>query len=91
MRSLRLALRTLRRTAQHELPGDRPPATDPSYRSGIHWSRLPGELAASVHALARAADATAFMALLAAWELQLGRYTGREDFVIGSRVEGRPD
>ncbi|HEV2734306.1 MAG TPA: amino acid adenylation domain-containing protein, partial [Longimicrobiaceae bacterium] len=42
-----------------------------------------------VRALARREGATPFMALLAAWQLLLARWSGRDDVVVGTPVAGR--
>ncbi|MEW5925848.1 MAG: amino acid adenylation domain-containing protein [Gemmatimonadota bacterium] len=72
-----------------ELPTDRPrPAVEDS--AGARCSfRLSPELTAAAHALARREGATPFMALLAALQLVLGRWSGQDDVVVGSPVAGR--
>ncbi|HEX7239909.1 MAG TPA: amino acid adenylation domain-containing protein, partial [Longimicrobiaceae bacterium] len=51
--------------------------------------RLPAETSHALRALARSEGATAFMALLAAWQLLLARYAGAEDVSVGTPVAGR--
>jgi amino acid adenylation domain-containing protein len=50
---------------------------------------LPIELWRSLAALSREQNATLFMTLLAAFQLLLGRYSGREDVAVGSPIAGR--
>ncbi len=50
---------------------------------------LPEPLSEKVHAFAKARGATVFMVLLAAYEALLSRYSGQEDFAVGSPVAGR--
>ncbi|HEX7242822.1 MAG TPA: amino acid adenylation domain-containing protein, partial [Longimicrobiaceae bacterium] len=47
--------------------------------------------AAALRALARREGATTFMALLAAWQLLLSRWSGQDDVVVGTPVAGRSD
>jgi len=72
-----------------ELPTDRPrPAV--SGGAGAHQGfRLPEGTTAGLRALARREGATAFMALLAGWQLLLSRYSGEEDVLVGTPVAGR--
>jgi surfactin family lipopeptide synthetase A len=67
-----------------ELPTDRPrPAVQSSSGATLAFD-LPEDLARRVHALSRAAGATPFMTLLAAFQVLLSRYSGQEDVVVGS-------
>ncbi|MEW5929831.1 MAG: amino acid adenylation domain-containing protein, partial [Gemmatimonadota bacterium] len=72
-----------------EIPTDRPrrPLAE------APWRAVPVELPAgssrALRELARREGATPFMALLAAWQLLLGRYAGEEDVVVGSPIAGR--
>ncbi|HEX7239841.1 MAG TPA: condensation domain-containing protein, partial [Longimicrobiaceae bacterium] len=72
-----------------DLPTDRPRSAPPGVEAGTHRFLLSEETAAGVRALARAEGATPFMALLAAWQLLLGRYAGSEDVGVGTSVAGR--
>jgi amino acid adenylation domain-containing protein/FkbM family methyltransferase len=72
-----------------QLPTDRlrPPVT-----SGLGaWQgfALPPPVAASLCEIARAAGATPFMVLLAAFATMLRRYTNQDDIVVGSPIAGR--
>lgn len=72
-----------------ELPTDRPrPAIQDT--QGVQATiSLPPGLAASLGALSRREGATLFMALLATFQILLGRYTGQDDVIVGAPVAGR--
>ncbi|HEX7240318.1 MAG TPA: condensation domain-containing protein, partial [Longimicrobiaceae bacterium] len=72
-----------------ELPTDRPRPTVQGPRGGSVPLVLAPDVAAALRALARREGATPFMALLAAWQLLLGRYAGQDDVVVGTPVAGR--
>ncbi|HWK88790.1 MAG TPA: condensation domain-containing protein, partial [Longimicrobium sp.] len=72
-----------------ELPTDHPRPAVQSYRGGTTGGPLRGDLAARVEALARAEGATAFMVLLAAFEVLLARYAETDDLLLGTAVAGR--
>jgi len=69
-----------------ELPADRPRPAVPSYRGASFSFPLP---AAAVHALARRADATPFMVLLAAFQTLLYHHTAANDLLVGSPIANR--
>lgn len=72
-----------------ELPIDR---TRPSVQTLLGATKqfsLPAEFSAAVHQRARETGTTAYMVLLAAFEVLLHRYTGYEDFLIGTPVANR--
>ncbi|MEX2285496.1 MAG: alpha/beta fold hydrolase, partial [Planctomycetaceae bacterium] len=72
-----------------ELPIDRP---RPQVRTtfGAHCERqLSSQLSHAVRQLRNAEGATTFMTLLAAFQLLLHRYSGQDDFAIGTPVAGR--
>ncbi|MFL6198800.1 MAG: amino acid adenylation domain-containing protein, partial [Thermoanaerobaculia bacterium] len=72
-----------------ELPADHPRPAVLSYR-GAHCERLvPARLMERLEALAREGRATRFMALLAGFEALLHRYTGLDDLVVGTPIDGR--
>ena len=50
---------------------------------------IPRELLDAVRSLGRQEGATLFMTLLAAFQVLLHRYTGQDDFAVGSPVAGR--
>jgi amino acid adenylation domain-containing protein len=72
-----------------ELPTDRP---RPAAQDGAGVS-LPFALGAgatgALRALARREGATLFMALLAAWQLLLSRWSGQDDVSVGTPIAGR--
>jgi len=72
-----------------DLPLDRPRPAARGYRGGVHHFALPAERIEAVSALARREGATLFMALLAAFDLLLARYSGQEDIVVGTPIAGR--
>ena len=72
-----------------DLPVDRPRPSLQGFAGRHLRFTLPERLAAGLQAMARKQGATLFMALLAALEVQLRRYTGRGDFLVGSPVAGR--
>ncbi|HEV7517347.1 MAG TPA: condensation domain-containing protein, partial [Thermoanaerobaculia bacterium] len=71
------------------LPADRPRPAVRSGRGGSVPVEVPAELRAALGELAGARRATLFMALLAAWNALLARYTGQRDLLVGSPVANR--
>jgi amino acid adenylation domain-containing protein len=74
-----------------ELPTDRPRPAVSSLRGARHRAPLPGDLRQAVETLARGEGATFFMAVLAAFEVLLYRYTGQEDLLVGTPVDTRTE
>ncbi|HEY0171187.1 MAG TPA: amino acid adenylation domain-containing protein, partial [Pyrinomonadaceae bacterium] len=72
-----------------ELPADRTRPPVPSYRGAYYHLEFPEKLGARLNALGRESGATLFMALLAAFDVLLYRYTGRTDIVVGTPTAGR--
>ncbi|HEX2079483.1 MAG TPA: amino acid adenylation domain-containing protein [Longimicrobium sp.] len=72
-----------------ELPADRPRPAVQSHRGEVRAFDVPAPLAARLRALAREADATLFMVLLAGFDLLIHRLSGRDDVVVGSPIAGR--
>jgi len=72
-----------------EVPADRPRPPAWSGRGAMTTFSVPAELAREVARLGRAAGATPFMTMLAAFAVLLARYTGSEDVVVGTPVAGR--
>ncbi|HSF39873.1 MAG TPA: amino acid adenylation domain-containing protein, partial [Thermoanaerobaculia bacterium] len=72
-----------------DLPTDRPRPPVQTFRGGSRTARLGAERAAAVRALAAAHASTPFVVLLAAFQALLGRWSGQEDFVVGSPTSGR--
>ena len=74
---------------QLALPADRPRPTMPSYRGAEQIVLFSSHLRDAVKALARQAEATPFMVLVAAFQLLLGRLSGQKDVLLGTPVAGR--
>jgi len=72
-----------------ELPTDRPRPPVRGYAGAEVDFTLPEETGRAVLALARAARATPFAVLLAAFQVLLARYTGNPDVPVGSPVSVR--
>ncbi len=72
-----------------ELPTDRRRPAAPSYRAGGERVELDAALTAALERLALDRDATLFMTLLAGFQILLGRYSGSEDFAVGSPIANR--
>ncbi|MGH9821768.1 MAG: amino acid adenylation domain-containing protein, partial [Blastocatellia bacterium] len=72
-----------------ELPVDyaRPAAV--SYRGGICTRGLSADTSEALRATARERGVTLFVLLLAVYEVLVFRYTGQQDFVVGTPVAGR--
>ena len=81
--------RQLAGIAALELPTDFPrPAVQTQHGSRMKIE-LPSDLCGKLRSFARSRGATLYMALLAAFEALLHRYTGQENFAIGSPIAGR--
>jgi Condensation domain/AMP-binding enzyme/TubC N-terminal docking domain len=75
--------------AQSTIPSHRPrPPVATSHGSAVLIT-VPPAVAQGIRVLARAARATPFMTLLAAWTLLLSRLSGQDDVVVGSPVANR--
>lgn len=72
-----------------ELPTDRPRPPLQTYRGAALPVALSRELSAALVALSRREGVTLFMTLLAALQMLLQRYTGKDDIVVGSPIAGR--
>jgi amino acid adenylation domain-containing protein len=72
-----------------ELPTDHPRPSVESHR-GAQWRfEIPASTGKALLTLAQGEGATLFMALLAAFNALLFRYTGRTDILVGSPIAGR--
>jgi amino acid adenylation domain-containing protein len=72
-----------------ELPTDRPrPAVERSL-GAVYQFTLPAELVEALRRFARREKATLFMPLLAGFAALLSRYSGQEDFLLGTPVANR--
>jgi len=80
-------------SAQLDLPADRARPQTWTGAGADHDFVIDARLAAEVRALARAAGATPFMTLLAAWAALLGRLCDTDDVVLGASTadRGRPE
>ncbi len=72
-----------------ELPTDRPRPAVRGSRGATRPFTLPAELAEGLHALARREGVTPFMVLLAAFQALLLRYSGQDDFAVGTPIANR--
>jgi amino acid adenylation domain-containing protein len=72
-----------------ELPTDRPRQRVQTSRGAHLPVRLGRELTEALEALCRREGVTPFMALLAALQVLLSRYSGQDDVCVGSPVAGR--
>lgn len=71
------------------LPTDRPRPRLQTQRGARHLHLLPEALVAQLKATARREGVTLYMLMLAAFEVLLHRYSGEEDFAVGSVVGAR--
>ena len=72
-----------------ELPTDRFRPPRPSYSGGCYSFGLGAELSVRLAEFNRREKVTAFMSLLAAFEVLLYRYSGQADFMVGTPVANR--
>ncbi|HKH48755.1 MAG TPA: amino acid adenylation domain-containing protein, partial [Thermoanaerobaculia bacterium] len=74
---------------QLDLPTDRPRRPVQSLRGGSRTLLPSLERAEAVHRLAAGHGCTPFVALLAAWQVVLSRWSGQEEFLTGAPMAGR--
>ncbi|MFF3671273.1 amino acid adenylation domain-containing protein [Microtetraspora malaysiensis] len=72
-----------------DLPTDRPRPAVRSSAGAAHRFTVPAELVSALDHVAMRNDATLFMALVAACQLLLARYSGQADISVGTPVSGR--
>jgi amino acid adenylation domain-containing protein/non-ribosomal peptide synthase protein (TIGR01720 family) len=72
-----------------ELPADHPRPAIQSHHGASHCRLVPPPLAALLRRFAAAQGVTLFMALLAAYDALLNRYSGQEDFCVGTYIANR--
>jgi non-ribosomal peptide synthetase component F/acyl carrier protein len=72
-----------------QLPGDRRRPPSQSFHGGMFAGALGADLIAPLRELTRAERATTFMTLFAGYAALLGRYTGRDDIVVGIPIANR--
>ncbi|HEX2188729.1 MAG TPA: condensation domain-containing protein, partial [Longimicrobiaceae bacterium] len=75
--------------ARLELPADRPRTAARGHAGAKHFFDLPAEQLDALAAVAREEGASPFMALLAVFQLLLGRLAGEEDVLVGTPVANR--
>ena len=71
------------------LPTDRVRPAMPSHRGSMERFTVPPELTNALRTLCRARGVTLYMVLLAAYKVLLFRYSGQEDVIVGSAIDGR--
>ncbi len=74
-----------------KLPLDRPRPAAPSYRGGVERVVLSSELSNAARTVGRAAGATYFMTMLAAFQILMAYYTRQTDIVLGTDLANRND
>ncbi|MEV1119913.1 non-ribosomal peptide synthase/polyketide synthase [Actinosynnema sp. NPDC049800] len=72
-----------------ELPTDRPRPPVQTTAGAQTGFAVPAEVADRLRELARAVDGTLFMALVAACEVLFHRWSGQDDFAVGTVASGR--
>ncbi|QKV80970.1 non-ribosomal peptide synthetase [Amycolatopsis sp. Hca4] len=72
-----------------ELPTDHPRPATQTFDGAIHEFFVEQDLARALGALSREHGVTLFMTLLAAYQVLLARYSGQDDFAVGSSSAGR--
>ncbi|HEX8441989.1 non-ribosomal peptide synthetase/type I polyketide synthase, partial [Archangium sp.] len=72
-----------------QLPVDRPRPAVQTYRGARHFFSISRPVSEALVALSRREGATLFMVLMAAWQALLSRYSGQEDFAVGTALAGR--
>ncbi|MBE3011111.1 amino acid adenylation domain-containing protein [Microbispora sp. NEAU-D428] len=72
-----------------ELPTDLPRPPEQGSAGAAHGVALDRELVDALTALGGENGATLYMTLLAAYQVLLARYSGQDDFAVGSPVSGR--
>ena len=72
-----------------EVPTDRPRPAVQAYHGARHLFVLPTSLSKALKTFSRQQRVTLFMALLAAFQTLLRRYTGQDDILVGSPIAGR--
>ncbi len=74
---------------QLDLPTDTPRPPQQSYQGQSISFTLPSTLGQAINALCRTKGVTLFMALMAAFQVLLFRYSGQQDILIGTPIAGR--
>ncbi|MEA2616559.1 MAG: hypothetical protein QOE72_2342 [Chloroflexota bacterium] len=74
-----------------ELPTDRPRPRVVGEDGATEWVRISTDEAERLTEVGREEGATLYMVMLAAFATLLHRYSGQDDFVVGTAVRGRPN
>lgn len=72
-----------------QLPTDRPHPSVPIYRGAVYPVALSRAQTTELKELSRREGVTLFMTVLAAFQVLLGRYSGKDDIVVGAPIAGR--
>lgn len=72
-----------------DMPGDRPRPPVPSYCGAAWRFELSPAVGHGVKALSQSSGVTVYMALLAAWQVLLGRYCAQDKVAVGSVAANR--
>ncbi|WP_051250928.1 non-ribosomal peptide synthetase [Paenibacillus harenae] len=72
-----------------DLPTDFPRPPVQSFHGGVVTQQADRSLLDLLQALAKQTDTTLYMVLLAAYNVMLAKYSGKEDIIIGSPTAGR--
>ena len=72
-----------------DLPADLPRPAVQTYRGGTLYVEVPADLYEQVRAAARTAGVTPFTFLLASYVAVLARWSGQDDFVVGTATANR--
>jgi amino acid adenylation domain-containing protein len=75
--------------AQLDLPTDRPRPAVQTYRGANHDMAFPRAVTEKLATLARSEGASLFMAIMAAFQSLMGRWSGQDDVVVGTPIAGR--
>jgi amino acid adenylation domain-containing protein len=79
----------LKQVAPLEMPTEQGRSFDDQQSGATETVLFPSALAERLHEIARREGATLYMILLAAFQVLLHRYSGQEDFAVGSPIAGR--
>ena len=72
-----------------ELPTDRPRPAVRSFRGATQSFVLPANVSEELKSLSRREGVTLFMTLLATFQVLLERYSGQEEFIVGTGIANR--
>lgn len=72
-----------------QLPSDRPRPSAETYEGNTYHTTLPASLTEALKSLSRRESSTLFMTLIAAFNVLLYHYTGKQDINIGTPLAGR--